>query len=432
MITCNLPSYSNTLHVSRPWRPDSANVREEIWFDEIHRFLYIDVRKSRGTCLRISDWPHGLVISRWNDVRQIWQNEEWDPGIPIPTENWKPVCNGALEEFFQEIPSEILNAISPFKWRQFILLKMIRICPEMLELLQSNPMLAWLLADAITERQIPLSEAKQWIFRKRKDILQFVGGTGSESGVRVLSKIKMVLDSTTESPGDERSHLNLIELKKLIRNDQLMLALRSIKIIPLPEVADLNTYPDLPLWLLTWRINADEFYCSTPPENGKAVVRDLWDDTLSLGERLAIKDRLSRLKKCDSISSLRNLHDTWSREYTTEKRTAMLRNLTASYGTNKFPLPLAPGCDGIVPITTIEELFAEGEEMHNCVASYAEKIMDGNSSIYKVLAPERATLEIASENNRLLNLQLKTFCNGEPTEATSLFVEKWLAKQNLF
>lgn len=435
MITNNIQLPSGTSCYSKPWRPYPDCDREEIWFDPIRRLLYIDFRKSCGTCLRISTWSKGLSLSRWNEVMQAWCPEEGDPGIPIPMENRKTLYSDALEMFFREIPIEIRDIVRPFKWRQFILLKMILLCPEMLEMLKSNPMLAWLLADAIAEKEIPLSEARSWVLRKRKEILQFVCGSTSESVVKVLSRIRFDenhLDPDISNLEELRnkeagSHSSFIALKKLISNDHLLHALRTVKRIPLTNVPDLIERPDLALWILVNNIRSSGPYYALAPDERESVIRGFWQDTLSMGENLCIKDRISMMKNCRSIESLNNLHDRWARILTVERKTATLRNFMEAYGTNAFPPPPLEGCTGIEPITTIDELFAEGYEMHNCVASYAERIMNGKCWIFKVLHPERATLELAAENNVLMLRQLKTICNGKPAENTQMFVEKWLA-----
>lgn len=437
MITNNIQLSPSASCYSKPWRPDTDCDREEIWFDAVRGFLYIDFRKSCGTCLRISAWSKGLSLSRWNDVMQAWCPEEGDPGIPIPMENRKTLYGDALEMFFREIPVEIKDIVRSFKWRQFILLKMILQCPEMLELMQSNPMLAWLLADAAAEKEIPLSEARLWVLRKRKEILQFVCGNASESVVKVLSRIRF--DENRFDPDisnleelrnrEAGSHSSFIALKELISNDHLMHDLRTVKLIPVTNVPDLNERPDLALWILVNNIRSSGPYYALAHDERESVIRGFWQDTLRMGENLCIKNRVSMMKNCRSLESLNKLHDRWARVLTVERKTATLRNFREAHGTNTFPPPPLQGCAEIVPIVTIDELFAEGQEMHNCVASYAERIMNGKCWIFKVLHPERATLELAAENNVLLLRQLKTVCNGKPAEHTQMFVEKWIAAQ---
>jgi hypothetical protein len=109
---------------------------------------------------------------------------------------------------------------------------------------------------------------------------------------------------------------------------------------------------------------------------------------------------------------------------------ATIRRLTKAFGTDRFPPPPVPGSAAIQPITTIEDLLAEGETMHNCVGSYAVKVMRGDSYIYRVLAPQRATLEIIPLDGMYLPNQLKTACNGEPAQETREAVEVWLAEEN--
>ena len=53
-----------------------------------------------------------------------------------------------------------------------------------------------------------------------------------------------------------------------------------------------------------------------------------------------------------------------------------------------------PGTEAVVPLTDGLMLLEEGRSQHNCVATYARLISAGREYIYRVLAPERATLSI--------------------------------------
>jgi hypothetical protein len=98
----------------------------------------------------------------------------------------------------------------------------------------------------------------------------------------------------------------------------------------------------------------------------------------------------------------------------------------------KFPTPPLPGNDIIVPINSLKDLIQEGEEMDNCVGSYIGKIASGHSFIYRVLEPERATLEIIRELsvNSYMVAQLKLQSNEEPSDGTWNVVRKWMEANN--
>ena len=59
-----------------------------------------------------------------------------------------------------------------------------------------------------------------------------------------------------------------------------------------------------------------------------------------------------------------------------------LRRLVKKFGSEFFPQPVLPGTGSIVPIQTTEDLFSEGQIMNNCVATYADQLEKGGSTMY--------------------------------------------------
>lgn len=104
--------------------------------------------------------------------------------------------------------------------------------------------------------------------------------------------------------------------------------------------------------------------------------------------------------------------------------TLLIQKFLAEFDTHLFPPPPDLESDDILPISTIEELAEESLEMHNCLMSYTWAIMSEGCYVYKVMLPERATLEIAGKNVSLK--QLKTDNNGEPSQKTYQAVERVL------
>jgi hypothetical protein len=97
------------------------------------------------------------------------------------------------------------------------------------------------------------------------------------------------------------------------------------------------------------------------------------------------------------------------------------------HGTFSFPPPPLPGNNNIVPITTIEDLLDESAEMHNCSGSYAERIMSRECFIYRVIWPQRATLEVSDTGDMHHIRQLKLARNEEPSADTWAKVRFWFA-----
>lgn len=98
-----------------------------------------------------------------------------------------------------------------------------------------------------------------------------------------------------------------------------------------------------------------------------------------------------------------------------------------------WPTPPVEGNAHIVPIDSPEMLVEEGYRMHHCVPSYADVIYTGHCYLYRVLAPQRATLYITRVNgpglhgHRGWNIgELRLVCNGEPSAETRQAVLSWL------
>ncbi len=398
----------------KQWKPDPASLREEIWFDDINKYLYIDFRKTCATCLKIATWDNGLYVERWNQVLETWESEEWDPGIPIPLPKAGMVFS--LDEFFSDIPKEVIRAITPFKWRQFVLLRMIRHFPETMELLQSNPLLAWFCADSIAEIEIPVSEVRNLLMKKRRDICGFIGLSSTDAMVKLLGKMR----------AEEYSQELLNDLKSLLHEKENVIRLRHVKHIPADEILNLYSRFDYMIWAL-----------STVDKNGKTVWSEMldsatkfgyriWSDTKALGKDLCVDNPQKRMSLCKTFRELHKLHNDWSAKLSIERAHWRAEEFFKEHGTYSFPNPPIAGDLDIVPITTISDLLNEGADMRHCVGSYADSIMDGDCYIYQVLKPQRATLEITKSGEGMRISQLKLICNGEPSLETWSKVKMWL------
>jgi hypothetical protein len=119
-----------------------------------------------------------------------------------------------------------------------------------------------------------------------------------------------------------------------------------------------------------------------------------------------------------SIDRIRAVHDQLARAVT---------RIAAAGPDLSLPDPPLPGTDTIVPLQTTVELVREGEAQRNCVASYARLVRNGRMAIYKVLAPERATLSLVRGAQGWRLDQLAGPCNRPVGPRTREVVRDWLA-----
>ncbi len=159
-----------------------------------------------------------------------------------------------------------------------------------------------------------------------------------------------------------------------------------------------------------------------------ANIHEMYSDTNRLGQELQKADIYQHLKHLSTYRELCRLHDRWLAEYnsnTGEEENTVLQQLRREYG-ERFPLPPVRGDAVIVPLQTLSDLVLEGRAQHHCVAVHAQDVFLGKVYIYKVLEPQRATLELDLCGDSPLLHQLRLACNAEPDSSTSQRVEEWL------
>ena len=158
-------------------------------------------------------------------------------------------------------------------------------------------------------------------------------------------------------------------------------------------------------------------------ENYRGRVVHMITSTLRMQEELLTGSRCNQFQ---NLARLRTVHEEVSENYRRRVRQLIEASGPAEEGFFSQPLPGIPG--KIEPITSASELVDEGEEQGNCVASYAGRVRNGNTFIYRILHPSRATLSVVRRG---------PFCDWEIDELegryntdaspeTELFVQAWL------
>lgn len=310
-------------------------------------------------------------------------------------------------------------AVRPFRWRQLVLLRMVLQCPETLQLLKSSPVLGWLLADKIAKKEISIEEGCAWVFKKRKLILRFVGGPETESGVKFVAKIRT----------SKFTEYEFGQARYVIENMESFAGFKAMPVIPLSTIFDLKKDVELIHWLSSLNEVVGKNLLADMGRAARIRIHGLWEDTKNIGQTLAIPNPVNRMTGLRSIAGLEKLHDEWSKKLNAINAKIQIADFKKRYGTTEFPMPLLEGCKDVEPIMTFEELLAEGHEMRHCVASYSDWVMRGEHSIYRVLAPERATVDVVNENGKCFVRQIKLKCNGEPSPETCEMVKKWIERQ---
>ncbi len=145
----------------------------------------------------------------------------------------------------------------------------------------------------------------------------------------------------------------------------------------------------------------------------KTRFRSVYSDTL----RMATLQNQAQVFNCRTLDDLERLHERYIIEINQRKNNENV----------EYYVPPISGSRYIIPIRNSVELRAEGEIQEHCVASYHQDILRKKCYIYKILQPERATLELNTPINGDYSIaQLRLYRNGAPSEETIRSVQQWL------
>ena len=373
------------------------------------RFLYVDLRPRLDVYLRYTSWNNGLVIYRW--VENAWRVENFDPDISLIIPEHLENQSLPVYQFIHQIPENIRELVSPFQCLQTKLLQVCAQSWEAQQLLHDLPLLLWLIVDHLQSKGFSSNYVKHLVRKKRKDILKEIFGKGSNADINMLRKISINDQSLDESM--------LKAIKTAIENDY-SIRLRHDSDITFQHLFFLRRCPFLIESRMLSILACKQYKGQAEMMDEIREIGRLWRDVAGLGDLLNMDSRTS-LNRCDSIKSLQKIHDRWTRIFN-----RMKQNIDDA----KVFFPEAPikGNQSIVQIMNLEDLKDEGRYMHHCVGSYAKRILAGESYIFKVLQPERATLELIINGKDIRIGQFKCACNNPPSGNAVTAVVGWIER----
>lgn len=441
-ITTHFSQPSRSTILTRPlqnarcttWKPDPACPQDRVFFDSSHRKLYIDCRKSFSVCARIGTWEDGLDIALWNPVVECWEPAQWDIDISFNVVAAQIVYRSAIGRFVADIPRELQSILRTFSWRWAVFLKLARYdLKAVVDLACSNPALALLMADSIAEKQLAINAALPLLRMKRREILAVTGGCATDATVNLLRKIKATVPDARFALPDFRCPAETFsidvcrEIRRMVENEQLLSALRHLPVIPVWLLDNLNDDTDVTLWQIRNGIFAS--LAEFPDDAGMhRAIMHTWDKAVRMGSTADVPNPVERLMRCASFTAIRRLYDKWNSEIAKRRRDCLIGAFHLKFGTTRFGPPPISGNTSIIPIETIDDLYAEAEIMHHCIAEYGERIMRGECYVYRILSPERATVELVGSEGWWRIGQLRGVYNGIVTPQTFKSVEKWFSE----
>ena len=311
--------------------------------------------------------------------------------------------------FLASMPDEARSAVGAYQNRQWHVASMILRCAGSPDLVGSNPALAYCLASAWVFRpqgmSWPMRSIRRILPKRRREIAGWLGFPATDAAVNILAKV----------PASACSIQRLLGLRTALTDATSIKWLSHAAVLHGP-VLDLLTQkwfsqPCTPPFI---REAARNWTTQDEGVRGMALLGDTFWMARRLGEIGGPR-----------ISSLRGL----IREH--DRLAVMERRRIRQEEDRAFPAPPFPGSPTIVPIRSVPELVREGEEQENCVAGYAHAVLQGRCFLYRVLAPERATLSLVNDGQqwRLGELALKQ--NGMSCGTTGQAVENWLQASSM-
>lgn len=319
------------------------------------------------------------------------------------------VCRAFAESF----PSQVRQKVARFGSRQWHLAKLARLDGG-LELIGTNPGLAFCLASSWVFKHSthPWRTARRLLRLKRRDAASWLGFPSTESTVRLLAKV---------APEACYAPL-LLNLRRAVNGGlppELVKTLTFLPVLNADALTVINSRTMQPY--LTPALLRDLTRRAVHP-GCTGEWRNLMVDVQRMLQRLPDAPPPTPLR---SLAAHRRYHDGLAREF--NERFADETQEPMDDG-SPLPSPPFPGTSEILPLSTPQQVHQEGEDQKSCVASYLSKVRSGHCFLYRVMAPQRATAEIAEQQpGRWHLVQLAGFKNSPISTATRENVASWLA-----
>ncbi|MAS95779.1 MAG: hypothetical protein CMO55_21460 [Verrucomicrobiales bacterium] len=323
----------------------------------------------------------------------------------------------AFEQFRFSLPKPVAHAVEPFRTHQWPYIVFLSEDTGAIDLAQSNSALAFLLAQKMNG-DIDLIRSLNCSTIRQRDLLELLGLPASPNAVKIFRKISpasltgdnwqsilRVVKQELEAPKSRINHLPKINsgVVEILLDPR---ASRSVTPSFLTEVAEDKS------------------------ENYRSRIVHLITSTLRMQDE--IHTRRHNCETFSNLARLRQVHDEISEIYRRRVRQLIEAD---QHEADSFRSPPFPGIAGkIEPITSAAGLVDEGEEQGNCVASYASRVRQGHTFIYRVLYPQRATLSLV-RRSPLAEWEigeLESRFNTDVNEDTEDYVAAWLERHRDF
>ncbi len=388
----------------------------------------------RGRAVRATPWPK---IGLWQKGDEGWKEifpafallcraEPSDPAPDIARRVAKNVAE--FNAWLREVPPEVLGEARRYGNEAYRLLRFFSIGQEAaIELSRGRHealCIALAHAEAFRRPGGPLTaeEASAVLTLPHHEIARWLGFDAGRAGIRILERAhvldteaspKNFLLSLRECMKDREALKKLCDIPAV--NESILAVLswgiaHAVTINFLSELLPLSRLEDIQF--LQERSPPD---C---PEDSRGLALIILFDGLRIWNDMG---RVHPLPSFNTLADAYHFHDQMLDLYLEIEADQKLRALV-------FPEPPFAGTAEIVPITDPCELLQEGEECQHYSAALAKDVAARQTYIYKVFAPERATLLLRRSGDKWRIAEIRTCGSLRLSRKVRRAVDQWLSE----
>lgn len=369
----------------------------------MHSTLRIDMTQTFGyhLALEVTGWSQGISwINEIHHQRFINLYYE-DEGLSLTCLIHQPNNLAWRKDF----PADVLHALLSFEQRfsrhTFSSLWFVSRSEAAQQLLMSSPILMWLVMEHAKKNQLAPEQVWPLFSIKRTKIL----------GLHDLPATKSTLNLTLKYHAEGFNADDIKVIKQLCQRIDSRL-LGRLNQVNRSLATWLLEQPHILKYPFVYQLHNPDTY----------ALRTTLRDTLAMGAELNHRRTELQLHNCQTLDRLYALHDGLIEQFNRHQINTKKNTI--------YPTCPLEESDKIIQVKTAYELMQEGTEMAHCVASYHKRVLNGEYFVFKVLAPERATLGLHFVRGELRIDQLHLKRNATPSKETQEAVYWWLKDQD--
>ncbi len=410
-----------------------------IWSPLLNVRVRFDPEPYAEECALTGRWAEA-----WPEFRLLVPKSKWRLQEPMKAKK------KSFEAFRETVPQALCKIVEPFGSHQWMLLQFINESAAGRELAETNPVLAYALANSYelrrTNPKAAAFQAHAHSRDKQRDLCKWMKFPGTPAMVRLFKRIRP--DSICPSMLRQLRHAMGQDEKRLMKflGHRQHIHADSLYFIIFPKLMALTT---------------QKLLDDIDGRDGKVLFSTIADQVL---HALRLLKRIKSKRDVRPFESLRQIHNfvgavdneylEWQQRMEDEHRerlnalanaervrsAARRRSAAETKGKNldpktcEWPPPPIPGNEHIVPITSYAMLCQESATQINCIRTYWQNIASKSFSVYayRLLEPVRATFTLVRRSGNTWYLsQIETKGNRRVSERTRCVVEKWLYSYTL-